>query len=605
MDYDLNRLGALEFEHMVQALAIAELGISVSVFGAGPDGGREATFNADSVQQQLHNAPVWRGYGIVQAKSLRFPKDPASNAAALIAAVQVELDKFMPRPGKTAARNPPPQNYIIATNARLSATQGGGLDLLTGALRQHPVGLTGYAVWHYEHICRLLDQHVGIRKAFAGFLTPGDVLARLVETLDGSPAKIGPILKIHAASQLAAKEALKLETGEISDTNKVRLSEVAIDLPAVTGSGTDVMVVDHLLKSGDGSLRNSLRGTAPYGFVVLGGPGQGKSTVGQILAQAYRIGLLENSAGPVSPQVDTAIRATKECLDELDLPIPRNRRWPVVVELAALADAMAERPALTVVEYIAAQLRSQGATVEAGAVSSWLATWPWLLVLDGLDEVPARTSRDAVVAALNELIIESRIDDWDVMIVCTTRPQGYSDEFSELDAAQLELRYLTGDEGAAYGRRIVRAKYRDDPETARKVLRDLDEAVSQPHTTRLMRTPLQVSIMEFLLEELASVPDTRHELFDGYYRAIYARESRKAGWLGQLLRMHSEQVDWVHEQIGFALQRNAELTGEAEAALPEGEVVELFRKRLISQQFDQMDVDRLSADLDRAVKQRS
>ncbi|WP_157549870.1 NACHT domain-containing protein [Microbacterium sp. Leaf288] len=604
MDYDLDRLGAMEFEHMVQALAIAELGISVSTFGAGADGGREATFDAGPSNHGANDFGSWRGYGIVQAKSMRFPREPAANATALVAAIEQELNRFLPRDVKDAEAPAPPRNYIIATNARLSATPGGGIDRVSDTLRLHAVGLAGYAIWHYEHLCRLLDKHVGVRKAFAGFVTPGDVLTQLAEVLDGSASRVGSVLKIHAASQLSAKEALKLETGEISEANKVRLSEVAIDLPAVTTSGNDLMVVDYLLKAGDKSLRNSHRGEAPYGFVVLGGPGQGKSTVGQILAQSYRIGLLENSTSPLTPQVDAAIRATKECLAELQLDVPRNRRWPVVVELAAFADALAENSLLTVVEYIATQLRSQGAAVQAGAVSSWLSTWPWLLVLDGLDEVPARTSRDAVIAALNDLIIESRLDNWDVMVVCTTRPQGYSDEFSELNARQLELRYLSSAEGAAYGRRIIRAKYRDDPETARKVLRDLEAALQQPHTTRLMRTPLQVSIMEFLLEELASVPDTRHELFDGYYRAIYARESRKAGWLGQLLRTHSEQVDWVHEQIGFGLQRNAELSGEAEASLPDDAVVDLFRKRLSEQEFDQKDIDRLSADLDRAVKQR-
>ncbi len=45
VDYDLARLGSREFEHMAQALVLSLLGARVEVFGDGPDGGREATYN--------------------------------------------------------------------------------------------------------------------------------------------------------------------------------------------------------------------------------------------------------------------------------------------------------------------------------------------------------------------------------------------------------------------------------------------------------------------------------------------------------------------------------------------------------------------------------
>jgi hypothetical protein len=44
VDFDLTRLGDREFEHLSQALALQVLGPGLSVFGDGPDGGREATF---------------------------------------------------------------------------------------------------------------------------------------------------------------------------------------------------------------------------------------------------------------------------------------------------------------------------------------------------------------------------------------------------------------------------------------------------------------------------------------------------------------------------------------------------------------------------------
>jgi len=602
--FDLDRLGSTEFEHMIQALAIAELGIQVTTFGAGKDDGREATFEGKVTAPRDAGLALWDGYGIIQAKTIRFAGVPAKNAEKLVTSIGSELQQFIPSKGNKADRAPKPDYYIVATNARLSAGPAGGVDNLKELLRDHPVGLRGHSVWHYEHICRLLDIHDGVRKTYAGFITAGDILSKLQDMLDGGAAQVGPALQTHAALQIAAREDLNLETSEFSGTEKLDLSQIAIDLPARLSDDTDVMVVEHILSAGDGSLRSEIRGDLPYGFVVIGGPGQGKSTLGQIICQAYRVGLLDAMRIEITPKIDKAIAGTKARLTELKLAIPRNRRWPAFVDLSAFADALAETPAMTAVEYVAQQLRNQGASITPAQVASWLASWPWVLVLDGLDEVPARESRNAVVAALNELIVESRLHNWDLMIVCTTRPQGYDGEFSELNPQQIELRNLSPKEGLNYGRRIVNKKFAEDPEKTARVLARLTEASEQPHSSKLMQTPLQVSIMEYLLEELTSVPSTRHELFDGFYRAIYGRESGKAGHLGKLLKVYSEQVEWVHEQAALYLQVRAEEVGASSVSVSENDIVDLFVKRLREQEFDESVISSLASELNRATKQR-
>jgi len=65
MTYDLTRLGSARFEHLVQALTLGYLGHGVEIFGAGPDGGREATFRGEV---KMEGKGEWNGYGIVQAK---------------------------------------------------------------------------------------------------------------------------------------------------------------------------------------------------------------------------------------------------------------------------------------------------------------------------------------------------------------------------------------------------------------------------------------------------------------------------------------------------------------------------------------------------------
>jgi hypothetical protein len=44
MNYDLNRLNPIEFEHLIQSLLKKIIGQGTITFGQGPDGGREATY---------------------------------------------------------------------------------------------------------------------------------------------------------------------------------------------------------------------------------------------------------------------------------------------------------------------------------------------------------------------------------------------------------------------------------------------------------------------------------------------------------------------------------------------------------------------------------
>ncbi|MDD7961854.1 NACHT domain-containing protein [Microbacterium thalli] len=604
MDYDLGRLGDTEFEHLVQALAIAELGISVTTFGAGRDGGREATFKGRVADPNDPASAQWDGYGIVQAKSMRFDSPPSEAATAIAGLVKKELDEFIADGGAAPRRRPRPQYYIVATNVRLSpVAESGGLDRVEDALANHSVGLFGYAIWHYEHICRLLAKHPGIARTFAGFVTPGDVLSQLVEMLSGTNPDLGPTLRSHAASQIAARESLKIETGEITDTGRVRLSDVAVDLPAMDDSFRETMVLRTILARGDESLRPSHSADRASSFVIIGGPGQGKSTLGQIVAQCYRVALLADAPMPITPRIDTAIANTRARLRDLGLPTPRNRRWPVVVEIAALADAIAENPNLTVVEFAARQLRNQSADISAGQLAGWLAAWPWALVFDGLDEVPAASNRAAVISALEALIVEAKMNDWDLLVVGTTRPLGYENEFDELRPERLELRQLSTSEGLSYGRQIIATKFAHDPEKVAQLSGRLEASSRQPHVSKLMVSPLQISILEFLVEELVELPQTRYGLFDGYYRAIYARESAKAAYLGAALRAHSEQVDWVHERVAIGLQVRSERTGEAVSSIPDDVVGALFAEKLLAQGYE-TESSALAAKLEKATRQR-
>ncbi|MGV9266520.1 tetratricopeptide repeat protein [Kitasatospora sp. NPDC003701] len=196
--YALAGLGAQRFEQLSQALALKTLGVSVEIFGDGPDGGREATFQG-LTHFPSADAP-WTGYGVLQAKFRSRPEGTGKDADWLIRHIRAELDAWGD-PASNRVRNGRLPDYLLfTTNVVLSPGAGnGGIDRVHAAVRERvdQLGLPvkGWDVWHYDKICRLLDNNEDVRHANADAVLPGDVLARLhtlLEELEASRAPSGP-----------------------------------------------------------------------------------------------------------------------------------------------------------------------------------------------------------------------------------------------------------------------------------------------------------------------------------------------------------------------------------------------------------------------------
>ncbi|MEU9178750.1 tetratricopeptide repeat protein [Streptomyces sp. NPDC048550] len=186
MDYDLTKLGPRDFEHLSQALALHVLGPGVEVFGDGPDGGREASF--EGLQEFPSADAPWRGYGVLQAKFRQRPERTGDDAKWLIRHITAELREWAdPESGR--ARNGRMPEYILFTSNVLlsSIPRTGGIDRVQEAILQQVqelgLPLKGWAVWHGEKICRLLDDRPGLRRTYAHAVTSGDVLSTLQDAL--------------------------------------------------------------------------------------------------------------------------------------------------------------------------------------------------------------------------------------------------------------------------------------------------------------------------------------------------------------------------------------------------------------------------------------
>ena len=470
------RLGDKQFEHLAQALLVKHLGPQIQVFGAGENGGREASWEGPVRESHLPNG--WNGYGVTQAKYMLQAGNPSQNYAWLRQQIIHEYHEST-RPGSRRQRIP--EYYLIITNVHLSATPGGGVDALAKALKgeanKRGLPFKDVALWHYDQIRSMLDDSPEIYSTYAAWTTPGDVLARLVQAQNEAARDLSAALRAHAAKILVDERRLNLtQAGSVSD-GEVGIADVFIDLPAFAPSRNEAEtkpekfeelgrlalpgIVAELLAVGnrrldDDAISADVIAARASRSVLIGGPGQGKSTIAQYLCQMYRAAFLEGSPVLSAPQVRGVRDAVLAHASDIGLPHPNARRWPTRIVLNDLADRLSEGLCNSVLHYIADQLSSRsGYDVKLAQVRAWLRDYPWFVVFDGLDEAHETSNRGQVLLAISDFFIDARSMGADVLAVATSRPQGYNDDFSREECRHYELASLPSALALSYARKLI------------------------------------------------------------------------------------------------------------------------------------------------------
>ncbi|MET9099414.1 NACHT domain-containing protein [Streptomyces antibioticus] len=541
---------------------------------------------------------TWDGYGVLQAKFRTRPLGTELDTAWFLAQAKAELTTWANPKSERAKAREIPQYLLFATNVVLSpVAEVGGIDTvkreIDGLISKLKLRIKAWRVWHYDQLNTLLDNNPAVRQPYEALITSGDVLAHLRRVLDGSGAvEIAERATTYSVMQLQADRHVRLHQAGEGDNQRLNLSDIAIDLKSVVdepdfNASRNVNTVDYVLRCGDSILRPSRdKYRQPKHCVILGGPGQGKTTLSQLICQAYRVAFLAESPTLFSADQQELLGKIKSRLEEIGLPTPALHRWPARIDLATYADMIAGGENISILKYLAQHMNESAPEVSANHLRAWLGKWPWLLVLDGLDEVASSASRDAVISKLEDFYTEARQLDSDLFVVATSRPQGYRQEFSEAVYTHLSLKPLDPDEAVSYAEKLTRARFPGDSDTALQVHARLQSAASEELTARLMRTPLQVTIMSVLLERRERVPQERYRLFDAYYETIYNREVGKPGSTGALLDQHRTTIDRLHQQVGLRLHALAEKVGEHDASISLEQLEQLAQSILASAGYD-------------------
>jgi len=615
-DYSLTGLNPRDFEHLVQALAKKHIATGVTPFGDGPDGGREATY--EGKMDYPSDVDPWEGYLVIQCKLRKSPtSDTTKDGKWAIDQLKGDLKKF----ADTKRNLRTPDYYLFVTNLKLSAVpETGSKDRARATLEdfKSQLSLKGYDIWSYDELCRFIDDNLEIRKAYAGFITTGDILSEMMCLIQMQKPDFLTIMTTFLQKQLLHDQAARLDSaGQVMD-QQIQLARVFVDLPVTSdvekahepletnGNLGEHGLVTQLLKHGSEVLRNATRGSLTAArqdptteelrhprVVVVGGPGQGKSTLGQYLCQLYRTAILRvRPSDMLDDAVTSVIRTVEESLHLEKKDFPTTHRFPIRIPLSRYASELAGDDKLTILEYIRREISHYGsAECSLSDLLRWLGCFPWFVVLDGLDEVPPSSNRREVLRMISDFRVDAASVNSDLLILASTRPQNYSDEFPSDLYRHVYLTPLSRQQALAYGQKLIEVQYGQDQPDYNTVARRLHKACVTEATARLMQSPLQVTIMTALLRRTGDPPRQRYRLFKEYYRTIYEREISKGGPVSEMLNDRKTDIDSIHYRTGLLVQTDSERVGQTEACISDDRFRALVRARLsevgvVSQEAD-------------------
>lgn len=630
-DYNLAGLSTRSFEQLVQAIAAKVIGPGVIVFGDGRDGGREATF--EGTIPYAPKGETWAGYGVVQAKFKQRPQDTKADGDWAIQQLRTELQDFAnPKKGRRK-----PDYYIFATNVVLTPfPEAGSKDKVFEVFDEFKssVPFKGYDVWDYDKIRVFLDDNESIRRGYAAWITPGDVLTQVIEWLKPTRADFEQTLTRYLQEELLADQFANLEQAGHATDDRIPVARVFVDLPTfdrylveppenernveslapgfiaeVLRTATERLDPQSWIpRTGLPSL-DSLTEHEPGRFALIGGPGQGKTTIGQYVCQLFRAAILKDKPDWVlDPEVRNAIQTITSQLASDGFNLPTARRFPIRIVLNKFAKALASTEAgkiTSLLGYILDRIRRKtDQEVSVEDFRQWLAAFPWIIILDGLDEVPASSNRDEVLAAIRSFRLETRGCNADLLIISTTRPQGYGEEFSPSLFRHRYLAPLSPARAMAYGQRLVNVRHAGDQERKDKILSRLQRASEREATARLMRSPLQVTIMAALVDRVGQPPQERWNLFKEYYNVIYQREVERDIPAAAILRDYKNDVDTIHKHVGLLLQVESESSGKTDARLSAIDFSAVVEARLRNAGHEGEECERLKQSIIEAATDR-
>ncbi|MCK2032210.1 NACHT domain-containing NTPase [Microbacterium sp. KSW4-4] len=636
---DLKRFDATAFQDLAATLAVAEFGAGVRSMGSGRDGGRDLICEDEMVWSTPGMPGQQRssGYTVLQVKHMQTPSDDhGKNVSWLWGEIRDELDAW----SRKADRQRTPNTLVFVTNVRLTPFPGsGGFDILQQQIRTY-VGrvrrdaedeadderrmigraradrlerISRFHFWDYYQIEALVHAHPGVRHAHTAFLTPGDVLATIPSLLNlVREENLEDALRSHARTTLMTGGRIYFdEAGAIGDAG-MPVHEVMVDLPTMVPSDSPsgrrlTTILPYVLERSGRVLKpQTTRVAKPRHIIVSGAPGNGKTTLSKMIVQAHRAAFLRESTA-LSDEQRATIAATDEALRQLGVNPPTYPRWPMQINLAEFAQDEALDFNSTLIRRISNEVSAKSDTgdIAPNLLNRWRTQWPWLVVLDGFDEVVDPALRKRIIEQITEFANDCEADNSDTLILLTTRPLGFTEQIGTGLFERVDLTDLSPRTALDYGEKVTSVRLSTGPERRDRVIRRLRAAAEDDAFENLLKTPLQVLILSIIVEQAGELEPDRFSLFHGYFHTVMSREKGKPGGFSSLIRDYSALIEHIHQRVGIELQTRSERGETTLSLITAQELHDIIWTALKQEEFDPDSRDRqLLADIKNAATQR-
>lgn len=573
--YYFNNLSSYEFQRLINTLLISEFGENVRLTPLqGKDGGRDgetaagnpffpavaqiplpATLRPGDVPQRGRYLFQVKHHGTSDAR----PQDIRN---VVVADFKNELkENVITRKGDEKVNY-----FLLMTNVSSSDSALNKIDEVRREVQiDHPS--LHADVWWQEHITALLDIYPRTWSAFpnlfAGNMVP--MIAKVSESgeqNEETPASVRAALAKHFKRDSQVKfqqidlqnDILKLfvdlevnvagkntslKKEFLSDYWSTKNSSIKINDALSSGFSEQFDLIDEEELSAVRSLlvEPKQRG---YRLIVEGGPGQGKSTVTQVVAQLHRSYLLNRP------------------LNSTPLPQPKKVRVPFRIELRLLAEWVSSVGG-SVEQYICKQITEDSGGNEIGVKEfhQFAQGSRLLLIFDGLDEIGSDELKEKCISLVEDCIV--RLEEAakaDLQVIITTRPPAFSNfENRFTDFVRLRVQPMNEDTVEKYVSQWLKAQGVEE-EVIEQIGRTFEIRSQETHVSALSKNPMQLSVLlHFIRLKGAAFPSKRAELYREYFKVVIDRDVAKTPELAG----RREIIELLHQFLGYKIHALTEV----------------------------------------------
>lgn len=575
MRYDFNKMDSDSFELMVRSLNEKIFGIKCEQYGLGADGQREFVFEGDITDT---SGIIFKGRTIGQVK-YKYLTTKMDDYKWLEEEIENELNRFREKDKEYV-----PENYLFYTNIVLTPTKDTGVkDKINKYIQDNNDIIPNFYVKGYDEICALLDNNRDVAICYSSHILPGDILMQYLNSENNNYMEV---LAKYLARELEEDMCTQMEQAGSVTEKKVSIEKVCIDIDVKNLTEKETFkFAEKVLKLGNkvlGYRKQDLEKVDKVfelnkreNFVIIGGPGGGKTTICQFIAQIYRANYLQ-TINYQSVYAKSFMHEIEEsyCYDINCQRIPFKI---VLKEYAAWISRQDKDANLSVVNYMRDKIKKiEGDDLPMIVMRKMIAQLAWVFFFDGLDEVPETSNRQEVLKQINMFIsLELKEANCDCMIIATTRMQGYNKDFDEDCYQHLEVMELSEKDCIKYIYKLFR-EIEDRTEKREEYIEIMKAALKDDTTNRLMKTPLQVTVIAILVKSGGKPPHERYSLFRQYYDIVVKREKQK-----EVIPTLNDNTDWleqIHLIVAEKLQRESENDGNPSAEISKADLNQIIGK---------------------------